>query len=176
MGNEFGIACLLDRASIEQLTTAIPFVENENYPHISLFQFRCEDKNFLTLIKKYLCNIVISSDFLTINVSQTENNIFLNIADDSTLKTASDQLAEFYSANYQGKKILSQINLDELNSLQIYLVNKYGIYWIKEGYHPHVTIAYEKKLDCNIAFKFPHYLKILPPNIYAIDHLGRIKI
>lgn len=72
---------------------------------------------------------------MTIDISQVENNIFLNIADDSTIKNASDQSAEFYNEHCKNKQPLSQINLAELNLEEAELTRKYGIYWIKENFH-----------------------------------------
>jgi len=176
MDKEFGIACILEKTSTDEIIKYIPFLEKNNYPHISLFQFRCDDKKFLSSIKEYLKKVLVSKEFLTGDISLVEENVFLNIVDDSTLKYASDQLAEFYSENCYCKEPLSQINFTELNSEQTELVNKYGIYWVKQNFHPHITLSYNRQTSGIFNVPSPLSLKVRMLDLYPIDTLGRINI
>jgi hypothetical protein len=173
MKNEYGIACLLNNDSIKSLEH-IPFLEKENIPHVSLFQFRCEDDNFISFMRENIKQLTLSNQFETTNISQEGNNIFLNITDDSTLQKSSDQIAETYFKNCHSKEFLSQINFSELTYAQKELVKKYGIYWIKQFYQPHVTLLYEQKLDSLPDLQIPKFLTVQPPDIYKIDGKGRI--
>lgn len=173
MISEYSIACLLDTSSHEQLKIYIPFLEKQNRPHISLFQFKCGD-NFLSFWKNYIPRLKISSKFFTAGINLVEGNIFLDIEDDSTLQTASDSLAEAYFTLCPYKEHLSQINLEQLTLEQADLVKKYGIHWVKEHFRPHVTLAYNNILYNGLDLIIPDSVNITDPNIYLIDNLGRI--
>ena len=176
MSKEYSIACLLNNATSEELFKCISFIEQDNSPHISLFQFKCDDQNFLTSLRKYTNNLIISTKFFIDKISWVESNIYLDIKDDSTLKKSSDQIAEFYFNHCQIKKPLSQIDFTQLNSSDVDLVRKYGIYWIKQNFRPHVTLAYQRKLAGNFNITPPKIIKILPLDIYEIDPVGKIKM
>lgn len=174
MTKEFGIACLLDSISRNELINHVPFIEKRNIPHISLFQFRSNDLTFIKQIQKTINNLIISKEFDTLGVSVVENNIFLNIKDDYTLKKASDELAECYALHCNQKECLSQIQLHDLDLEAAELIKNYGIYWIKQNFNPHVTILYGKKIDEAFKLRTPKVIKILPPEIFEIDCMGRI--
>ena len=176
MNNEYGIACLLDECSANKLSELVPFLEPGFPPHVSLFQFKSTDNQFFSLISKHTENLFISNHFSTKSISTVENNIFLDIMDDSTLKTSSDKSAEFYFSYLKNKEPLSQIDISELDSDQFDLTKKYGIYWIKNYFRPHVTLLYNKLLDSHVKVRIPETICLLPPKIYPIDHLGRILI
>ncbi len=173
MISEYSIACLLDNPSCEQLKANFTFLEKKNRPHISLFQFRCNDI-FLSFWKNRITDLKISSEFFTTGVNLVEGNIFLDIQDDSTLQIASDRLAEAYFTQFPYKQNLSQINLAQLTPEQTGLVKKYGIYWVKKYFRPHVTLAYSNVFYNRMNLMIPDSIKIIKPNIYLIDHLGRI--
>lgn len=174
MTNEYSVACVLDNASIEHLVSNISFLEKENYPHISLFQFKCNDANLLRVFKENIKNLFVSKNFLTTRISLVEKNIFLNIADDSTLQAASDQLADLYAAHTSVKEYLSQIDFSELSADQAAMTKKFGIYWVKKFFEPHVTLSYEKYFNEDLHVKMPASVNVLHPDIYQIDRLGRI--
>lgn len=173
INNEYTIACLLNDSSVQALQSYVPFLEEQNYPHISLFQLRCDD-GFLSLLGKYLDNLKVSSLFATTGISVVENNIFLDVLDDSTLQKVSDQLADIYFNYCPNKEPLSQINSSSITLSDNELVKKYGIYWVKENFRPHVTLLYEKYDNYNLDYTFPKHICALEPHIYRIDHKGKI--
>lgn len=172
--NEYGIACLIKSNTSEKLHSHIPFLDKENIPHVSLFQFKCYDINFINIFNQFVKNIYVSATYKTEKISIVEDNVFLDIKDDSSLKCASQLIADFYSENCKEIHPLSQINLSTLTSLQKSLVEKYGIYWIKQNFQPHVTLAYESNLTGNFNFILPQHVELDSPAIYSIDAIGRI--
>lgn len=85
MTNEYG-ACLLDELSSKKLQNHIPFLDKENHPHISFFQFKCKDERFLISLKKYISRLFLPIKIVTDKISFVENNIFLDLKDDSSLR------------------------------------------------------------------------------------------
>ena len=172
--NEYTIACLIDKLSVTLLRRKIPFLDKSNYPHISFFQFKTTDKKLLSYLENFIQELSISNMFLTNGIKLVEDNIFLDIHDDSTLQTASDKLAELYFTHCKHKMPLSQINFMQLEETQLNLVKKYGIYWIKENFRPHVTLAYENYINLDLNLNAPESINIISPGIYPIDKIGRI--
>lgn len=173
MMQEYSIACLLDEPSIRQLKDSIPFLDNENHPHVSLFQFRSRDEDFLNYIKSQLKNFYLSNPYLTGRVSQVEKNVYLDIVDDLTLQKASDKLADIYSVCCDHKEPLSQIKIMQLDAEKMHLVSTYGNYWVKQNYRPHVTLLYHKQPP-DLTVMPPVSVTLQPAEIYVIDPMGRI--
>lgn len=173
MTNEYGVACLLEKHSVVKLRQTIPFLDKDNHPHISLFQFKDTNIHFLPRLRSEVSKLKLSQKFNISGISKIENNIFLDILDDSTLKAASTQIAEFYFLHCITKEPLSQVNLNCLDQTRIALVKKYGIYWIQQYFNPHITLAYDKFIALN--YNISEFLiEIKTPCIYPIDKLGRI--
>lgn len=171
--NEFGVICLLSDDSLQALRK-IPYLDKVNKPHLSLFQFQSDDVLLHDKFKTCIRNLLFSSHYLTAGISQYENNIFLDIQDDSTLKIASDTIADLYLHTCKDKKPLSQIDIHHLSKEKKKLVDQYGIYWIKDGFVPHITLAYETSSLNNLKIPYPNNIKLQNPTICKIDRVGRV--
>lgn len=173
MTDEFGVACPVTPETRVLLQDTFYFMDRENYPHISLFQFRCE-KRRLSCMEKIVSRINISSEFLSAGFSIEGGSLFLDILDDGTLRSSSDLISDWFSSIFKTVAPLSQINNNDLTIEQKELVHQYGIWWVKQYFCPHITLSYENSSMINPATHHALKIKILKPSIYPIDIAGRI--
>lgn len=173
---EYTIACLLTDKSRDDLVTSIPFIDSDNLSHISLFQFKCSEASQIDRALSWLSQITIPRRLECSDITAVENNIFLNVYDHGQmLRKASGELANFFYNNSTKIEPLSQINIDGLAAKKARLVEKYGIYWIFEYFHPHVTLCYNLKIKVEIDnIVIPPIIEIHEPMILKIDKDGRV--
>lgn len=174
MINEYGVACLLESDSVDQLRRTLPFMDQHNLPHISLFQFKSDDLDFITRMQRKIESLVTSNRFLTSDIAPAGDNLFLDVVDDQTLLAASDCVSEFYASDCEEKEPLSQIYMSELSNEKQGLVRRYGIYWIRHYFRPHVTLSYDSIPCYDLSIKLPDSVGVLPIGLYPIDSVGRI--
>jgi hypothetical protein len=174
MNHEYTIACILSQDTTRQLQSVFPSLDTLNIPHISLFQFQNNQYEIIKAMTAQLQTIQITNEFTANSIVLAGENVFLNIVHNQSLANASNVIADYYSLLCREVKPLSQIKLSELNDEESQLVKKYGIYWIKQKFHPHVTLSYQPLTIEKSSMNSPIFIRFDQVGIYPIDHVGRI--
>jgi len=122
----------------------------KNIPHISLYQGKIERKN-LSAVQKRLKQIAADTQPFSIQLQHTLSNagdsIYWNANLDKNLEQLHNRVVDEFSLFTKGLRMRQVEDMPEnaLNVSQKNKLEKYGIFWIKESFTPHLTIFYNAK-------------------------------